>query len=463
MDKKTSKAEEKLNKIKGFFSKKKAEAKFKLGVQIGPGRKLNAEASSTSQGPAKKPAKDAYVAPKRDHLTDEASRAANAAMSRFQGKTEDFDFSLQAIRVRFFSLSFLIKFILNSFQAQARKELEAERASAKESTSGETPVQKEPEPDTTSQYAVQGVFFRCPFISEEILPKKEWKVKIKEFLYEQLEQERGLTSCLIIHNCNIKDKIEPCVETLIRYVENIINHPDEEKYRKIRMSNRIFTEKVETVEGAYDFLTSVGFTEQTIDDDKFLIFGLDVTENLENMNTLLEALQCSETIPLELDRNLQVLLPSQIRVTALPPEFFRVTVDELKREQQMRAEAIERSQILMTKTMREKEEQRVINRYNFALIRVRFPDGVYLQGTFNVFEKLENVFEMVKSCLKVDDAEFSLVCPTGHKFNGTEDREKSLHDLKLIPNTVLNFAYEGEAKNLKEYLKEEMLVLIQQV
>ncbi|XP_063698621.1 UBX domain-containing protein 6 [Culicoides brevitarsis] len=441
MDKKTSKAEEKLNKIKGFFTKKKAEAKFKLGV-AGPGRKLNDDSPTVSQ-PAKKTAKDAYVPPKRDHLTDEAKRAAAAAMSRFQGKTEDFDFSLQAIR------------------AQARKELEAERAAAKESTSVE--VAKEVDPDQASQFAVQGVFFRCPFISEEILPKKEWKVKIKEFLYEQLEQERGLTSCLIIHNCNTKEKIEPCVETLIRYIENIINHPDEEKYRKIRMSNRIYQEKVESVEGAFDFLTSIGFEEQTIDDEKFLIFAKDVAENLENMNTLLEALKCSEPIPIELDRNLQVLLPSQVRVTALPPEFFRVTVEELKREQQARAEALERSQILMTKTMREKEEQRVINRYNFALIRVRFPDGVYLQGTFHVFEKLEDVFEMVKSALKTSEAEFSLVSPTGHKFNGSEDREKSLHDLKLIPNTVLNFAYEGESKSLKEYLKEEMLVLIQQV
>uniref|UniRef100_A0A336M5Y8 CSON009594 protein n=1 Tax=Culicoides sonorensis TaxID=179676 RepID=A0A336M5Y8_CULSO len=444
MDKKTNIAEEKLNKIKGFFTKKKQEAKFKLGV-AGPGRKLNSESSSSSQ-PQKKPVKDAYVAPKRDEFSAEAKKAADAAMSRFQGKTEDFDFSLQAIR------------------AQARKELEAEKL-AKEATSvSETSgsVQTEQNSEYNNQYAVQGVYFRCPFISEEILPKKDWKLKIKEFLYEQLEQERGLTSCLIIHNCNTKDKIETCVETLIRYIENIINHPDEEKYRKIRMSNRIFQEKVEHVEGALDFLRAIGFTEQTIDDEKFLIFSLDVKENLETMNTLLDALKCSEPIPLELDRNLQVLLPSQIRVTALPPEFFRITLDELKREQQVRAEAIERSQILMTKAMREKEEQRVMNRYNFALIRVRFPDGVYLQGTFNVYEKLSDVFEMVKSCLKHDEAEFSLVSPTGHKFS-EDEREMSLHDLKLIPNTVLNFAYEGSSKSLKDYLKEEMLVLIQHV
>lgn len=39
-------------------------------------------------------------------------------------------------------------------------------------------------------------------VNEEVLSKDEWKVKIKEFLYEQLEEERGLTACLIIHSCN---------------------------------------------------------------------------------------------------------------------------------------------------------------------------------------------------------------------------------------------------------------------
>lgn len=35
--------------------------------------------------------------------------------------------------------------------------------------------------------------------------------------------------------------------------------------------------------------------------------------------------------------------------------------------------------MLKTKAMREKEEVRVLNRYKFALIRIRFPDGIYLQ------------------------------------------------------------------------------------
>jgi hypothetical protein len=52
---------------------------------------------------------------------------------------------------------------------------------------------------------------------------------------------------------------------------------------------------------------------------------------------LYDALQSAEPISLELDRNLQVLLPSQAaKRVDLPPAFFSITADELKREQQLR-------------------------------------------------------------------------------------------------------------------------------
>lgn len=44
-----------------------------------------------------------------------------------------------------------------------------------------------------------------------------------------------------------------------------------------------------------------------------------------------------------------------------------------------RAEMLEKQMQLRTKAMREKDEQREIRKYKFALIRIRFPDGLYLQ------------------------------------------------------------------------------------
>jgi UBX domain-containing protein 6 len=44
-----------------------------------------------------------------------------------------------------------------------------------------------------------------------------------------------------------------------------------------------------------------------------------------------------------------------------------------------RTEAVERSMMLRTKAMREKEEKREMRKYKYAVIRIRFPDGVLLQ------------------------------------------------------------------------------------
>lgn len=42
---------------------------------------------------------------------------------------------------------------------------------------------------------------------------------------------------------------------------------------------------------------------------------------------------------------------------------------------------MERLSSLRTKAMREKEEQRELRKYTYALLRVRLPDGCLLQGS----------------------------------------------------------------------------------
>jgi len=41
---------------------------------------------------------------------------------------------------------------------------------------------------------------------------------------------------------------------------------------------------------------------------------------------------------------------------------------------------VEKSAMLRTRAMREKQEQRERRKYNYTLLRVRLPDGVLLQG-----------------------------------------------------------------------------------
>lgn len=71
--------------------------------------------------------------------------------------------------------------------------------------------------DSCPTLTVTGVYFKCPLIGPEVLSKKEIKERIREFLYEQLEQERGLTACLIIHTVN-ENREKVCMSLLFLYL-----------------------------------------------------------------------------------------------------------------------------------------------------------------------------------------------------------------------------------------------------
>ncbi|KAJ2944929.1 hypothetical protein O0L34_g1824 [Tuta absoluta] len=443
------------DKIKKFFQKKKVEAKFKLA---GPGHKLSDAGLSNQSSQGRMEA----VTVKRAGLSEESKVAAQAALARLQQKRESpaFNTSYAAI------------------QAQVKRDLENEKAQASATPDASTPQEgREENVDLPKNFAAAGVYFRCPMISNDILPRDEWKKNIKTFLYEQLSEERGLTACLIIQSCNNnKEKVDTCVETLCKYLENIITHPDEEKYQKIRLTNRAFCERVQPIEGAMDLLMAAGFEQKKITnpdglEEDYLVFNVANVPSVESLTTLIDALRTAEPIQLELDRNLQVLLPSQAaNKMALPPAFYALTPAEIKREQQLRQEAIEKSQMLRTKAMREKDEVREMRKYKFAIIRVRFPDGILLQGTFSVYERYTEVHEFVKENLEHSELPFILNHPTGHKLNIDEDANKTLIDLRLVPATVLNFAWHpsvieqiNSSPNRDVYLKPEVMVLVQDI
>nr|CAD7257045.1 unnamed protein product [Timema shepardi] len=239
--------------------------------------------------------------------------------------------------------------------------------------------------------------------------------------------------------------VEQCVETLCKYLENILHNPGEEKYHRIRQSNRVFQERVAPLEGTQDLLQAAGFQAE----DDYLVSGFKLRTHYS-----------AEPITLELDHNLQVLLPSQAASRReLPPVFYNLTPEEIKREQQNRSEILEKSLMLRTKAMREKEELREMRKYKYALIRVRFPDGILLQGTFSVYEKFEDVTSFLRETLVEEDRPFVLTTPTGHRL-GPEEDSQTLVDLRLVPASVLIFSWDPplvSADKQQLYLKPEIV------
>nr|CAD7413734.1 unnamed protein product [Timema cristinae] len=132
-------------------------------------------------------------------------------------------------------------------------------------------------------------------------------------------------------NVGLPILVEQCVETLCKYLENILHNPGEEKYHRIRQSNRVFQERVAPLEGTQDLLQAAGFQAE----DDYLVFSEERLQTPDTLQILCDALRSAEPITLELDHNLQVLLPSQAASRReLPPVFYNLTPEEIKREQQ---------------------------------------------------------------------------------------------------------------------------------
>merc|ERR1719322_732161 len=73
---------------------------------------------------------------------------------------------------------------------------------------------------------------------------------------------------------NTDDVMEAAKEILVKMLGNIINDPNNTKYRAVKMSNKVIIEKLLPASGAFEILFSVGFEEA--DDKLILPLGADL-------------------------------------------------------------------------------------------------------------------------------------------------------------------------------------------
>ncbi|XP_060676124.1 uncharacterized protein LOC107426643 isoform X1 [Ziziphus jujuba] len=94
-------------------------------------------------------------------------------------------------------------------------------------------------------------------LSTHLLQEKENSLPVKTVTMAELMRE-----CLRSLKRNHKDddgKVRRAFQTLLIYLGNVARNPNEEKYRKIRLSNPLFQERVGSLKGGVEFLELCGF------------------------------------------------------------------------------------------------------------------------------------------------------------------------------------------------------------
>lgn len=114
--------------------------------------------------------------------------------------------------------------------------------------------------------------------------------------------------------------------------------------------------------------------------------------------------------------------------------------------------------------MRERDEQAQQRKYRFTLIRIKFPDGPVLQGTFRVNETMNDVRLFVCDSLEDPSTEFNLVSSVKGMATGQTESasEQTLLALQLCPSAILHFTPVASSNN-DGYLKDELMILMQPV
>ncbi|GAB4816883.1 hypothetical protein N2152v2_003929 [Parachlorella kessleri] len=142
-------------------------------------------------------------------------------------------------------------------------------------------------------------------------------------------------------------------------------------------------------------------------------------------------------------RATQVLLP-QSPATDLPDWLFARTGAELKAAFLRATHKREKEQVLMTRNMRQGLKGPPPSAPAHSLIRVRLPEGLFLQGEFVAAEPVAAIFEWVSGCLRHPGSTYDLILPSRQQLGPAVGRAVG-SVAELVPAATLNLRWTGHS------------------
>ncbi|EIE24119.1 hypothetical protein COCSUDRAFT_47147 [Coccomyxa subellipsoidea C-169] len=292
------------------------------------------------------------------------------------------------------------------------------------------------------------------------------------------------------------DQAGAASEVLGKVLRNILADPSEAKYRRLRLGNKRIQETIVDVSGGVALLQACGFElifEEAAEggqEEAFAVLSDDC--ELALLQAALQLLGQAEPSPSPSPRpqqpgvgrsssgaastsssqsaapagpsaaagprprNTQVILPTGVDDQPLPSWFFARSPAELKAAFVAKQKKRDLDQTLMTRAYREKlasghKEQAKVS---FAVIRIRLPEGLILQGEFNAGEPVAAIFEWLTDSLRDPGATYDLIGPDRKPIAASMG---SMRKAQLLPSALLNFMRLSPAPQCDPTLKDDLL------
>nr|CAX72880.1 UBX domain-containing protein 1 [Schistosoma japonicum] len=275
-------------------------------------------------------------------------------------------------------------------------------------------------------------------------------------------------------------------QNIIRILQNLISAPENPMYRRLRASNKLINDLL-SIDGLESFLTICNFkktmlpvarpseqtegaeqsaqknSEDVIEKEIFYQISEEDASNREHLEKLLNLFVTADPILPELYRDTKVYRATGRTLTCiprdhLPDEFFCQTKEEFRKYVGQQHQIIEESGMLLTKAMRERLRTQNIKSFRYAVIRIRFPDNLLLQGTFYSMDKLLTVRQWISECL-AEPYSFRLYAPpsiqTATLVNAPPtvhveltDDHVTLNEIGLAPSSLLNVIFDDSKQGV---------------
>ncbi|KAJ4778954.1 Ubiquitin-associated domain-containing family protein [Rhynchospora pubera] len=158
--------------------------------------------------------------------------------------------------------------------SQRKRSVEQAGLEKEEERKARERIRRRIEQDKAERRVKLGLPNEGPKAADPIVPPIIEKKEAGPFLVKS-EQFKD---CLRSFKRNHKDenaKVQRAFQTLLKIVGNIAKYPNEDKYRRIRLSNPIFSERVGIFEGAIEFLELCGFEKAEEGEEQYLLMPKD--------------------------------------------------------------------------------------------------------------------------------------------------------------------------------------------
>ncbi|XP_065316938.1 UBX domain-containing protein 6-like isoform X2 [Gordionus sp. m RMFG-2023] len=349
----------------------------------------------------------------------------------------------------------------------------------------------------------KNIYFTCNHIDIPPFPFEQMLEKLRQFLLSEFSLHPLYFSTIIIKTLNNPTTSQQCIDVLTKYIENIGRDYNNPRYRAIRCNNKIFNDKVTPVEGAKEFLIAFGFEshlmpanfyqlddinlqlrllktqkndDQNTEEELYYLFNLEEGQNLEDkIKVALSILENTKKMEWELYRNERLYyFISESPKFEPPNQFYKHKLEDVKMIYKDMKNRVDKDLLLRTRAMKlaelpDKDFNTKLDHelcdQCYTFIRIKFPNNLILQGTFEVEEKISKVIDFISQYLtnnknktgKNSDGGFLLLTSWGlklypfvsntnnphnipaTKLKNPNPKDDTLKNLNLIPTASLIF------------------------